>query len=577
MNNYLRVLLYIRPYRARMGIVVVLTLGFSLANILFLPLVRDIVSEMSNKNLTNFSNQIINCILLYGLRMATLFGRFFVMTWISEKVLMDIRLDAFKKVTELPHRFFSEWKTGDVIQRIIGDTDRIRLALMTWFWEVVPNVITFIGIVIYLFVLNWKLMLFTISAVPLFLFGIAYLSRTMKRVARQTQRNAADINHITQEVLSNISMVQSYTMGHFELNRFKRECVRNFNATIKGASVSSRVEPLIGVLQFLVIVAVIWYGGYEMASGAMSGPTLAAFFSGMILLIDPVLALSKMVSTVQQGTVSAERVFEILDYPDPFSRTDVPVVRDRLVGKVDFDGVKFRYDATLPYVLRNLTLSVAKGEMVAIVGLSGAGKTTLVNLLPRFFDATSGEVRIDDVPVSAFDLTFLRQNIGIVPQDDLIFRGTILENIRYGRQKATQADVEFAARQAHAWEFIERLPDRMLTKVGDRGITLSGGQKQRISIARAILKDPAILILDEATSALDSESEKLVQAALTYLMKGRTTFVVAHRLSTIVHADKIVVMERGEVIEVGTHDTLIAKGGAYSRLYSHQFKDIKAQ
>lgn len=571
MKYYLRIVKYLKPYLPSFFLSILLTLAFTTANVLFLPLTRDIVKEMANKNLVHFNNQILNAVLLYGIRIFSQFGQHYVMMRISNRIVIDIRIDLYRRLQEFSQHFYAERKLGDIISRLFNDTDKVRQAIMAIFWETLPQSLTLIAIVGYLIYLNWQLTLFALIAMPLFIAIIMYSAERLKKVARQVQRKSADITHIAQETLSNIKLVQAYTMEEKEIDRFERENVRSFNATMKGVAVQSTIEPLVSFLQFAVIAGVIWYGGYQMASGALSGPVLTSFFTGVFLLVDPVLALSKVYSSVQQSMASAERLFEIMDTPPVIRNAPNALKPDHIDGKVTFHHVTFSYHSDERNVLENISLTAKESEIIALVGLSGAGKSTLINLIPRFYDVTDGYIEIDGMDIRTIDIRTLRSFIAIVPQEDILFRGTILENIRYGRPDASQEEVEAAAAKANALEFIEKMPKGWLTKIGDRGIKLSGGQKQRISIARAILVNPRILILDEATSALDSESEALVQDALNNLMKNRTTFVIAHRLSTITHADKIIVLEDGRIIEQGTHKYLVRKNGAYRKLYDIQF------
>ena len=324
-------------------------------------------------------------------------------------------------------------------------------------------------------------------------------------------------------------------------------------------------------LQGIVFISIIFFGGRLVANDTITGPQLLSFFTGCALLIDPVIVLSKGYTQIQQSLVSAKRIFEILD-TDPKIKSKKNGLKKQINGKVIIENISFQYDNTKEKVLNNISINAEKGSVIALVGLSGAGKTTLINLIPRFYDVTNGSIKVDDEDIKNYDLNNLRSQIGIVLQDDILFSGTILENIKFGSPKTKVEDVIKAAKAAHAWEFISKCKDKLFTKVGDKGMRLSGGQKQRISIARAILRNPKILILDEATSALDSESENLVKDALINLMKNRTTFVIAHRLSTIKHANKIIVLDNGNIVEEGTHEILLEKNGHYKKLYELQFR-----
>lgn len=570
MRLYLRILRYLRPYTGLAILSTILTILYSVANVMFLPLTRDIMTEISNKNLTHFNNQMVNAILLYGIRVASHFGQYYVMSRVAELISIDVRMAVLSKFYKMDQTFFGKWKMGELLTRLFSDVGKVKDLIKMGLWEMLPQLITLIGIVTYLFVLNWKLTLFALVAVPIFIALIMNVAGRMKRVTHQAQKKSADITHLMQESLANVKLMQAYTMENEELGMLKRESMKSFMVSMRALALQARVEPVVSFLQFAVISLVIWYGGYAIARGELTGPILASFFAGIFLLIDPVIALSKVYTNFQQAMVSGERVFEILDLPLDIAEEEHAKILSNPSGQLSFKDVSFSYEEGRN-VLEKIDLEINAGEIVAFVGMSGAGKTTLINLVPRFFDPKIGAISLDGVDLKDLKLSFLRRHIAMVPQDHVLFRGTILDNIRYGKPEATIEEVEAAARKANAWEFIEKLPAKLRSKVSDRGNSLSGGQKQRISIARAILRDPKILILDEATSALDSKSEHMVQEALNTLMKDRTTLVIAHRLSTIIHAHKIVVMDKGKIIEMGRHQELLDKNGAYAKVFKLQF------
>ncbi len=573
---YVRILSYLKPHTGRLLWALLLSLLFATSNVLFMPLTRDIVNGIAVKEVAYIHNHMINAFLLYALRLAAKAGLTYVMAYVGLSVINTIRIQLFSNLQSLSIDFHHKWKQGDIITRAFMDVEKVKQAIILNFEEVLPNILTLLGVIGYLFYISWKLTLFAGLSIPLFIFLVSFFTKMIKKVTGQIQRKTSNLTHLFQESLSNIKIIQAFTMEKHQINKFIKATNRNFLATLKETKLKCLQNPSVSYLQFASFAAVVWYGAFEVANGNMTGPNLASFFTGTLLLIDPVIALSNIFTTTQQSLVSAHRIFEILDSEPTIQSPTHPTLLPKIHGKLEFKNVGFQYSERGEQVLEGFDLSVSAGEIVALVGPSGAGKSTIINLIPRFYDPTSGDIKLDGVDLRAIDLKALRSHIAIVPQESILFRGTILENIRYGKTSATEPEVIDALKQANAWEFVSELPDQIFAKVGDKGFKLSGGQRQRISIARAILRDPRILILDEATSALDSTSEKLVQDALVKLMKNRTTFVIAHRLSTIIHANKIVVIVNGRIDDVGTHEMLIQKAGMYSTLYTTQFESGQA-
>ena len=575
MRPYVRMLAYLKPYTRFILLSFVFTFLFALANVMCMPLIRDISNEVAGKNLKYFNNQIFNALVLFGIRIAVKYGHYYLMAYVSGLVLMDVRMALFRKLQDLPISFFSRWKTGEIMGRIFSDVDRLRDFLLQSFEQFFPQTLTLIGVIGYLFFINWRLTLVSVFGVPLFMYVTIYFGEKLKKAASRQQRKAADMTHVVSENISHVSVVKAFGLEKQQTAKFHRESKRNLSAMMQGIKFTAMLEPLIQMLQFIVILLVVWFGGYEVANGHLSGPVLISFFTGILLLIDPIVALSRVWANFQQFMASVERVFEILDQPVLIQNLPEAIMANRFLGEIQFDSVSFAYEPNSKMVLENASFIINPGEIVAVIGVSGSGKTTLVNLIPRFYDPTLGVVRLDGQDIRQLDIDSLRSQIAIVPQESLLFRGTLIENLRQGRAKATEEEVKEACLKANAWEFIEKMPGKLRARIGDRGYRLSGGQKQRIAIARAILKDPRILILDEATSALDSKSEQEVQAGLNKLMSNRTTVVIAHRLSTIQNAHKIMVMENGMIKEMGTHEALLAKGVLYRSLYDMQFKPKK--
>jgi subfamily B ATP-binding cassette protein MsbA len=411
----------------------------------------------------------------------------------------------------------------------------------------------------------------TLIAFPLIVQVIRIFAREIHEISLGIQQKAADITSHVQETLSQIRVVKSYSMEKKEIEKFKGETQKSFNISMRAVRILATQNPVIALLQAAAVVAIVWYGGMEIINGNLSLPQLISFATALAIMTDPGNTLSKGYSVLQQGMASVKRVFEVVDIQptikDEKNATPLPKVQ----GKVEFQNISFAYEEE--EVLKNIDLSVEPGEIIALVGRTGAGKSTLMTLLLRFYDPSSGRITVDGYEIKEVKLESLRNQIAVVPQEISLFRGTIKDNIAYGRSNAKEEEIIAAAKLANAHNFIENLPMKYETQVGERGTKLSGGERQRVAIARAILRDPRILILDEATSSLDAETEALIREALERLMKGRTTFIIAHRLYTIEKADRIIVIDDGKIVETGPHAELLAKGGLYKRLYEIQFKN----
>jgi subfamily B ATP-binding cassette protein MsbA len=491
-------------------------------------------------------------------------------SFVGERVIIDVREILFKKFQRLPLSYFDRHQTGEIMSYITNDVAALQNALVDRLIELVTESSIFVGSLVMMFLLDWQLSLLTLITVPLVGEAMKIFGRKMKSSGSVIQERLADITALMQESISAVRVVKSFVREDFEIQRFTRENDLNFRAQMKSVQIQSLLTPTVEFLAALAVTVIVWFGGYEVVNGNITAGALVAFLTYAVNLANPVKRISRVYGTIQKAMAGAERVFGIMDMPEAIADKPEAKAMPAVKGYVEFDDVTFGYKDDIP-ALEHISFKAEPGQMIAFVGPSGAGKSTIANLIPRFYDVNGGAIRIDGQDVRDVTMSSLREQIGIVPQETMLFSTTVRENIRYGRLDATDDDIVQAAKDANAHEFIMQLPEGYDTKIGERGLNLSGGQRQRIAIARAILKNPQLLILDEATSALDTESEKIVQAALDRLMVGRTSFVIAHRLSTIFNADQIYVIEKGHIREHGTHEELLALGGLYSSLYNIQF------
>ncbi|MFH1429278.1 MAG: ABC transporter ATP-binding protein [Candidatus Margulisiibacteriota bacterium] len=571
MKIYLRVLSYFRKYWLYLLGVIICVFMYTASNILLMPLVRNITSSVSSGSIAHFRNWMFDAILLFMVQSLAKYGQNFWMSVVGYRLLMDIRVQIYKNLQALSLDFFAKWRVGDLISRTTNDTTLVQNTIVDVFSKLLPNLLTTIGVLIYLFRINVGYAASVLVIVPVYAIFTAKIGEWLRAMSLERQEKLANIVVILQETLSNIRLVKSFTMEKHEIKKYTIENTKNLRLEIKQVQLYELTDPVMSFLNVLIIVFIFWLGGNEVIKGTLAYDQLAEFLTGIALLPAPILAISRVYTNAQRSLSGAERFFELIDIEPTVTEQKNPLKPASLKGNVSFNNVTFAYENN-DIILNKINFKADAGEVVAIVGRSGAGKTTMVNMIPRFYDPIQGAVTVDDIDLKQMAFSSLRNNIAIVPQETMLFNGTIRENIMYGNMSASQEEVIEASKAANAHRFISLFPNGYNTLLGDRGVRLSGGQQQRISIARAILRDPKILILDEATSSLDTESERLVQEALERLMKNRTTFVIAHRLSTIIHADKILVIENGEIVETGTHKELLGKGGIYKQLYDLQFK-----
>ncbi len=509
---------------------------------------------------------VVGIVGLYFLKGIFFYGQNYLMAFVANRTIADLRAKTYQHLQSLSLGFHESVRTGELISRLTNDLSILQNALAVGFVELVSNFLWLVGILFYVFYISPQLALIALIALPLAAVAINSFGGKIRRVGHLAQEKAADLTSILSETLGEaVRVVKAFTMEKAEQERFKKENERNFEALMRNVQLNSTLTPVVELIVTVSLVAVLWYGGREVLAGRLTTGELFSFLIYLAMAMGPVSGLSRAMSVWQQARAASERVEEIIKTPIDVKQPANPVVL-KIKGHVTFEDLSFSYQQG-EEVLSRIQLEVEPGEVVALVGHSGSGKTTMVNLLPRFYDPTGGRVLVDGVDLREVDLYSLRRQIGLVPQEVVLFSTTIMENIAYGRPEATKEEIYQAAKLANAHEFIEELPSGYQTKAGERGAFLSGGQRQRIAIARAILRDPKILILDEATSALDNEAEALLQEALSRLMQGRTTFIIAHRLSTIMQADRIIVLEQGEIVEQGRHSQLLEQGGTYKKLY----------
>jgi subfamily B ATP-binding cassette protein MsbA len=574
MKLYLRLLQYLRSYWMRLiaaavcsGLVAAFTGAYAW-------LVRPALDEIFiNRNPTWLILLPVALMAVSVLKGIASYGQTYLMTYVGSRVVTDIRQQLFSHLMRLPVGFHLKNPSSRMMSRVINDVNWIQNAVSGVLKDLFQQSLTFLVLFGVVFYQNWQLALLSSVVIPLSVYPMVRFGNRLRRIATIGQERTADMATALQETLTGIRIVKGFTQESAEDRRFARHNVAYFRSLMKSTQVSAITSPVLEAVGVIGVAGIIWYGGSQVIRGTMTPGTFFSFLTAVFLMYNPIKRLATSNNTIQQALAAAERVFSVLDI-ETESATDTGVQGlDGVRTSIELRGVSFRYDGVETCALRDISLTVRAGEVLALVGSSGAGKTTLVNLIPRFYDPTEGAILIDNVDLREIRLAALRRQIGIVSQETLLFDDTVRNNIAYGKDEINDEAVMEAARAAYAHEFIMKLPNGYDTLIGENGVKLSGGERQRLAIARALLRNPPILILDEATSSLDTESERMVQMALANLMKDRTTFVIAHRLSTVQRADRIVVLAGGRVVEIGRHDDLLARGGTYQRLYQMQFQD----
>ena len=577
MTLYLRILSYIKPYMHRLIFAMFCTIMAAAGNLYIPWIIKDMIDEvLADKNGTMLNWIAASIIAIFVVRGLFWYGQNYLMSYVGQSVIIDIRAAVFKKLQRLSVSFYDKNKTGTIMSYVTNDVNALQSAMVENTIEMITEGFILIGSTVAMIYLDWRLTLFTVCTFPVVLWFMEFFGKKIRKTGGRIQECTADITSVLQESVASARVIKSFVREDYEVDRFDVENRANFRANMKNAQLMATLTPVVELVAAIGVTMIIWYGGNNVINGTITAGSLVAFLTYAVNISNPIKRLTRVIGNIQKALAAAQRVFMIIDMPEEIAESRDAKQLPEVSGKVEFQNVSFAYDDK-GNVITDLSFSVKPGEVIAIVGPSGAGKSTIANLLPRFYDVNKGDIKIDGHSVREVTLDSLREQVGIVPQETMLFNGSVYNNILYGRLDATKEEIEAAAKAANAHDFIMQLTDGYETKLGDRGVNLSGGQRQRIAIARAILKNPRILILDEATSALDTESERVVQEALDRLMVGRTSFVIAHRLSTVKNADKILVLEKGNLVESGTHDELLALDGLYAHLYKIQYRNKEAK
>ncbi len=566
-SSYIRLLSYCRPYKMRLAAALACMVLSAIFGIIPPWLIKNVVDDvLINKESSTLDLLAFGIVALYILKALFGYGHMYLMTWVGQKVVIDIRLELYDHTQRLSLAKLYSKRSGEFLSRITNDVATLQNILAAVVVDFVVQGCTFIGIICFLLFINWKLTLVTFVVTPLAVLVIDKASSKLREVGGTIQEKLAMVAAIAQEALSSIRIVRAFVTEEKEYARFEDESNRHFKAVMKGTQVRGLLEGIVEVILIAALAFILWFGGRDVIKGRLTAGELLAFLTYIGLLVQPIRVLSRVISTIQQGVASADRVFEILDEKNEVPLPDDPVVLSPMEGRISFRDVWFAYNDKA-WVLKGLDFEIVNGQKVAVVGSTGAGKSTLADLVMRFYDPQKGRILIDGIDIRQLDLKTYRRQIGVVPQDPVLMKGTLAYNIGYGFEGVTDADLIKAAEIAGILDFIRSLPDGFDTGVGERGVTLSGGQRQRIAIARAVVRDPRILIMDEATSSLDALVEQQVQDAMRKAMEGRTSIIIAHRLSTIRDAGRIAVLSGGKLVEQGTHEELISMKGHYHRLF----------
>jgi ATP-binding cassette subfamily B protein len=569
-SSYWLLLPYIRPQWKTIAQALTCTLGFTVFWPIMAWLAGRIAGYIGQGNVAAIAQLAGVGAVIFIIRGTVQYGQDALMAKAALAIALALRKHVYAHLQQLSPSYFETTQTGDLSYRLTEDIDRIGEVVNKVFHQFVPSILQLIVVLGYMIYLNWQLTLGALIIAPVMAVLIGWFGEKLRTISRRSQNQVSDLASLVTEFFSGIRLVQAFAAEDYAVERFTQEAERNRQAKYNAERLKAIQIPVIGFLEAMSGLLLFLLGGWQISLNNLTGKDFVSYIAAVALLIDPISLTTSNYNDFKQGEASVDRIFELLAIQPTVVEKPNARILPPVTGKVEYRNVNFAYQPDRP-VLQNLNLLVHPGEMIALVGASGAGKTTLVNLLPRFYDPESGEILIEGINIQDVTLSSLRRQIGIVPQETIMFSGTIAQNIAFGKAEFDIEAVQAAAKIANAHQFITQLTQGYYTWVGERGVNLSGGQRQRIAIARAVLLNPRILILDEATSALDSESEALVQEALERLMQDRTVFIIAHRLATVRRADRILVVEQGQIVESGTHEELLAQGDRYARFYAQQF------
>lgn len=580
MNIWQRLIAHALVYRGRLAVAFVAMLAYGAGSLALPVLIKHVLDILSQEpEAARLSATWIGALILaaYFVKGVGSYVSDYEMTWVGQRVVMDIRVKLFRHVLDQSAAFFSRKRIGGLVSRLTSDVAHVQRVVAQTVAELTRETLALLGFAGYLFWMDWQLAIALLITAPVIVYPLIRFGQRVRSTTRRSQEDQEHIAHIANEAFTGHRIVKAFGAERFQEEKFSEASHRLFRTNMKVTSAVSALPPIMEIIGGLAIVGLLWYGMREIQADRMTTGDFGSFLAAAILMYGPTRKLSRVNADLQQGMAAGQRIFELMDKDTEVRERDGARPLPRLREGVTFDRVGFQYDDhDGEHTLTDVSFEVAAGQVVAIVGTSGAGKTTLVNLIPRFYDVTEGAIRIDGVDIRDVTLRSLRDQIALVTQETVLFDDTVAANITFGRPGASPGEIEHAARVAHAHDFIMELPQGYQTRIGERGQRLSGGQRQRLAIARALVRDSPLLILDEATSSLDAASEGYVQDALTTLMKNRTTFVIAHRLSTVRRADLIIALEKGRVVEIGRHDDLIGRsGGVYAKLYALQAFDEK--